>query len=450
MADPLSANARDLEAELAWLAAVLQRRLDTYFGNPPASPALPGDLLPPVLVEGSSAFADLLLASQLDASERLLMALALAPHLKPQLLDVLWSRNETTQRGFSEFGGVQAAQSGCFLPTGETACFLLAGDDLAGRLHAMRRLADSQPLVARELLAPLAFPVGETMMAGPLRPSRSLLAVIHGGDETLPEGGDAFPAQHVTTGLTWPDLVLPENTLRQIEEVRDWLIHGQTLLGAWGLGSRLRPGYTCLFHGPPGTGKTLTACLLGKLCRREVYRIDLSMVVSKYIGETEKNLARVFALAERRGWILFFDEADALFGQRTRVDSAHDRYANQEVSFLLQRIEDFPGVIILSSNFRRNIDEAFMRRFQSVVAFAMPQPAERNRLWREAMPEAAQLDDELDLDALAEQHDVSGGTIMNVVRYAALRSLVRGDAMILAEDIGDGLRRELLKEGRGL
>jgi SpoVK/Ycf46/Vps4 family AAA+-type ATPase len=107
-------------------------------------------------------------------------------------------------------------------------------------------------------------------------------------------------------------------------------------------------------------------------------------------------------------------------------------------------------VIILSSNFRRNIDEAFMRRFQSVVAFAIPQPAERIRLWREAMPKAARLDEELDLDALAEQHDISGGTIMNVVRYAALRSLVRGDACIVAEDVGDGLRRELLKEGRGL
>ncbi|MFZ2368283.1 MAG: ATP-binding protein, partial [Azonexus sp.] len=261
--------------------------------------------------------------------------------------------------------------------------------------------------------------------------------------------GEALPAQRVSTGLDWADLVLPAATLSQLEEVRDWLQHGATLLHDWGMLSRLRPGYTSLFHGPAGTGKTLSACLLGKLCQRDVYRIDLSMVVSKYIGETEKNLARVFDLAERRGWILFFDEADALFGQRTRVDSAHDRYANQEVSYLLQRIEDFAGVVILSSNLRANIDEAFMRRFQSVIAFPMPQAAERLRLWTEALPQPLAPDDEMDFADLAERHEVSGGTIMNVIRYAALRSLVRGDRRLLAEDVGDGLRRELHKEGRG-
>jgi len=271
----------------------------------------------------------------------------------------------------------------------------------------------------------------------------ALFGADHGGE------GETLPAQRVTTGLEWSDLVLPAPTLAQLEEVRDWLTHGDTLLHVWGMHSRLRPGYTCLFHGPPGTGKTLSACLLGKLCAREVYRIDLSMVVSKYIGETEKNLARVFDLAERRGWILFFDEADALFGQRTRVDSAHDRYANQEVSYLLQRIEDFSGVVILSSNLRANIDEAFLRRFQSVIAFPMPKAAERQRLWAEAVPRPLAPDGELDFAALAERHEVSGGTIMNVIRYAALRSLVRGDRRLAADDINDGLRRELLKEGRG-
>jgi hypothetical protein len=451
MAFALNANARDCEAEFAWLAAVLQRRLDNYFGTPPSSPSLPDATLPPpTLKESGSPFADLLIRHELSPTERLILALALAPHFKSQLLDVLWSRNDATQRGFSEFGGIQGGQSGCFLPTGETACFLLAGENLENRLYAMRLLADTQRLVADELIAPLSAPIGDTLMAGLLRPSRRVLATIIGGEEALPEGDEIFPAQRVTTGLEWNELVLPESTLAQIEEVRDWLNHSPTLLGDWGLSKRLRPGYVCLFHGPSGTGKTLTACLLGKLCARDVYRIDLSMVVSKYIGETEKNLARVFALAERRGWILFFDEADALFGQRTRIDSAHDRYANQEVSFLLQRIEDFPGVVILSSNFKRNIDEAFIRRFQSVVAFNMPRAEERLRLWQEALPSAARLDSQLKLHVLAEQHELSGGAIMNVVRYAALQSLVRGDREISAEDLVNGIRRELVKEGRGL
>jgi SpoVK/Ycf46/Vps4 family AAA+-type ATPase len=258
-----------------------------------------------------------------------------------------------------------------------------------------------------------------------------------------------LPAQRVTTGLNWSDLVLPPATLAHLEEVRDWLEHGETLLHTLGMSARVRPGYTCLFHGPPGTGKTLSACLLGKLCDREVHRVDLSMVVSKYIGETEKNLARVFDLAEQRGWILFFDEADALFGQRTRVDSAHDRYANQEVSYLLQRIEDFPGVVILSSNLRGNIDDAFTRRFQSVIAFPMPQAEERYRLWTESVPVLLERDVDLDFVRLAEKHEISGGTIINIIRYAALRSLVRGDRRLAVEDINDGLRRELNKEGRG-
>lgn len=449
MADGLIANAKTLEAELAWFARVLQRRLDAYFADPPASPGLPDAACPPPdLAGGASPYADLLRRHDLAPAQRLVLALALAPHLRPQLLDVLWTRNEATQRGFSEFGGIQAPQSGCFLPTGETAAFLLAGDDLAGRLLAAQLLADEASLARHDLLAPTSPVVGETLLAGSLRASRRLLDLVCRGVDGPARPEPGFPAQRVGTGLDWSDLVLPPATLAQLEEIRDWLQHGRTLLHDWGLGHRLRPGYTSLFHGPSGTGKTLSACLLGKLCRREVYRIDLSLVVSKYIGETEKNLAWVFDQAEQRGWILFFDEADALFGQRTRVESAHDRYANQEVSFLLQRIEDFDGVVILSSNLKGNIDDAFIRRFQSVVAFAMPRAGERLRLWREALPPRAALEPGLDLPRLAERHELSGGTIMNVVRYAALCALVRGDGTLRSDDVEEGVRRELLKEGR--
>ena len=137
------------------------------------------------------------------------------------------------------------------------------------------------------------------------------------------------------------------------------------------------------------------------MCIRDSYKIDLSMVVSKYIGETEKNLARVFDQAENQRWILFFDEADALFGKRTTVSDSHDRYANQEVSFLLQRIEEFNGVVILASNLKGNIDDAFLRRFQSVVNFPLPRAADRLRLWSEAFPPRVTLDPRLDLHRLA-------------------------------------------------
>ncbi len=230
--------------------------------------------------------------------------------------------------------------------------------------------------------------------------------------------------------------------------MRQWLEHGDTLLDDWEMRHKLRPGFTCLFYGPPGTGKTLSACLLGKHCGCDVYVVDLSMIVSKYIGETEKNLGRVFDMAENRRWILFFDEADALFGRRTQVDSAHDRFANQEVSFLLQRIESFNGVVILASNLKSNIDDAFLRRFHSVVYFPMPKPAERRRIWQRAFSPRAVLEPAIDLGRLAEKHDLSGGTIMNVVRYSSLKALSRNDSVIQLHDMEEGIRREFLKEGR--
>jgi SpoVK/Ycf46/Vps4 family AAA+-type ATPase len=222
------------------------------------------------------------------------------------------------------------------------------------------------------------------------------------------------------------------------------------LLHDWDMGAKLRPGFTCLFHGPPGTGKTLSACLLGRHCECDVYKIDLSMIVSKYIGETEKNLSRLFDRAEEKGWILFFDEADALFGRRTRVDSSHDRYANQESSFLLQRIEQYAGIVILASNLKANIDDAFLRRFDSIISFTIPRQDERLRIWRNAFPAKAVLDNSVDLGRVAEKHEISGGTIMNVVRYVSLKALSRGENRIRLDDLEEGIRREQLKEGRAL
>jgi hypothetical protein len=439
--------ASDLDADLAWLACLLQRRLDTYFAATPSQPPLPDAQAPPDLTASDSSYAAFVARHGLEPRERAVMLLALAPLVRPQLLEVLWERNPATQRGYSEFGGVVGPADGHFIPTAETAVFLLAGDALAERLAAIRLLTGHTPLFASEILRALQVPSGELPLVARLQPGLPLLALL--GLDGLTSQGESLPAQRIETGLAWTDLVLPADILAQLEEIRDWLDHSHTLLHEFGLAARLRPGYTCLFHGPSGTGKTLSATLLGKLCGREVHRVDLSIVVSKYIGETEKNLSRVFDLAEQRGWILFFDEADALFGQRTRVDSSHDRYANQEVSYLLQRIEDFPGVVILSSNLRTNIDEAFIRRFQSVIAFPLPGGAERLRLWAEGLPTALAHDPELRLEVLADKYEIAGGTIVNVIRYAVLKSLVRGDGQLLAEDVHAGLRRELIKEGRG-
>lgn len=213
----------------------------------------------------------------------------------------------------------------------------------------------------------------------------------------------------------------------------------------WGLSRILKAGYRSLFYGPPGTGKTLAATLIGKKNNMDVYRVDLSMIVSKYIGETEKNLAKVFDLAENRNWILFFDEADALFGKRTSANTSNDRHANQEVAYLLQRIEDFPGTVILATNLRSNIDEAFSRRFQSVIYFPMPSKELRAELWRKMLPEEWIGENSEELVEVASESELSGGSITNVVRRCAL-NLVETKQRYLDEAVlVNALHKEKLK-----
>lgn len=444
--DALTSNARDLDRELAWCDEVIGRALASYFKGDGASTIdakLPD---PPSL--GESPYAAFVREHALDARERLVLTLALVPHVKPQLIDVLWMKNAAIDRGFSEFGGVQGVAHGGFIPTGETAAFLVARDDLAARFALLRVFDDDNVFARLGVLRLASATSGEPTLSGALTIAPEWLHRFTTGDARRPAFGSEFPARRIDTRASWDDLVLPAATLDQLEEIRHWLVHGRTLLDDWGMRARLRPGYTALFHGAPGTGKTLAACLLGRHCGADVYKIDLGMVTSKYVGETEKNLARVFDMAEHRRWILFFDEADALFGRRTRVDSAHDRYANQEVSYLLQRIEEFDGVVILASNLKGNIDDAFVRRFQSVVHFPMPKPAERRRIWRQAFSDRAVLEPRIDLTRVADRHELSGGTIMNVVRYSSLKALSRNDPTIVLEDLDEGIRREFLKEGR--
>ncbi|MBC7862176.1 MAG: ATP-binding protein, partial [Bacteroidia bacterium] len=189
---------------------------------------------------------------------------------------------------------------------------------------------------------------------------------------------------------------------------------------------------------------------IGKKTGRDVYRIDLSTVVSKYIGETEKNLRKLFDRAERKDWILFFDEADAIFGKRTSVNDAHDRYANQEVSYLLQRIEYHEGLVILATNMKNNIDSAFMRRFQCIVHFPMPKAAERYKLWQKAFPEKIVFDETFDLQKVSNDHELSGAHIVNVVSHCALKTIASGNKPLTGQMLRESIARELAKEGRTL
>ncbi|NUN12904.1 MAG: AAA family ATPase [Myxococcales bacterium] len=442
----INANAHDLEAELAWFAEVLRLRLLSAFGD--SEEELPTPPAPPELHH--SAYSEFVTTHGLSAVERLVLILALVPHVRPRLLDVFWTKNDTLGRGYTEFGGVVGSTHGGFIPTGETAVFIVAEDDLQTRFQVSELICGNHPFAQLGVvyLAPPAS--GEPLLSGALVMEREYVLRFTTGSQPSPRFCADFPARRIETSVTWEDLVLPSVVLEQLDEIQQWLRHGNTLLNSWGMAGKLKPNFTSLFVGPPGTGKTLSASLLGKYCSVDVYKVDLSLVVSKYIGETEKNLSKIFDLAESRRWILFFDEADALFGKRTKVDDSHDRFANQEVSFLLQRIEEFCGVVILASNMKNNIDDAFVRRFHSIISFPIPRPQERQRIWQKAFSDKCQLEEKIDLRKLAERYEVSGGTIMNVVRYASLRTLSRNEIIIRAGDIEEGVRREFLKEGRSL
>ncbi len=325
----------------------------------------------------------------------------------PPALDLFFVKNRDFDRGFTEFGGSRAQHHGGFLPNGETAVFLLAGENLAARIAALA-LFDPDHAFAQAGLLQLDGEIGgEPQLSGALRVSAETLQRLQTGVWHKPDYNAQFPARRIATALAWDDLVLAPEVMDEIEIVRTWLRDGPALMETWGLAKTVKPGYRCLFYGPPGTGKTLTATLLGQDAGVDVYRIDLSMVVSKYIGETEKNLARVFDQAQSRRWVLFFDEADALFGKRSATQSSNDRHANQEVAYLLQRVEDFPGTVILATNLRGNLDEAFSRRFQSMIYFPMPDATQRLRLWRSLIREPERLAADIDLPALAERHELS-------------------------------------------
>ena len=444
----ISANAATLEKELGWFKAVLDQRLAVHSDKSIINiEQITRDNPPPDLQHEDSLYAKVINHYDATFPERFILTLALLPHIKPHLLDVFYTVNQESQRGYTEFGGIKGQNHGGFLPTGETAAFLLAGDNLGARFQLLEIFSDEHFFRKFNILRLTPSCTDEPLLSGMISLSAEYLNYFTRGHYKA-DYAINFPAKRITTAQNWEDLVVDASTMEDIDEINSWIRHGNDLMADSKMNKILKPGFRSLFYGPPGTGKTLTAALIGKENGIDVYRIDLSMVVSKYIGETEKNLAQIFDQAENKNWILFFDEADALFGKRTQTSSAHDRYANQEVSYLLQRIEDFNGITILASNLKANIDEAFSRRIQSMVYFPMPGPEQRLTLWKQSFPDNIKLDEKINMQAIAREHEMAGGAIINVTRYASLMALKRGDGTILNADIITGIRKELAKDGK--
>jgi len=247
----------------------------------------------------------------------------------------------------------------------------------------------------------------------------------------------------------WRDVVLPAAILKHLKRITAAIRHRRKVYEEWGFERRISTGtgLKLLFSGPSGTGKTMTAAVMARDLGLDLYKIDLSRVVSKFIGETEKNLDRIFMAAHCSNAIVFFDEADALFGKRSEVKDAHDRYANVEVAYLLQKLEEHDGVVILATNLNKNIDEAFARRMHYVVRLPLPDATDRERLWRGMFPAQAPLAPDIDFEFIASQFSFTGGEIKNVALDAAFRAATDGGVVTMAH-LTRAIAQQLLKEGR--
>jgi hypothetical protein len=478
--------------EFKYLEELIQFRLGQYFhvNEYILEPRFPR------FHEWESPMGSFLIENKLSQEEAILLLAGLVPHVQPDLFDKAIERKLPDSRQQSStdlpiIGGVRGKNSRFFLPTGETVLFLIAGNDLRKRLDAHKLFGAEHLFAEKKILWLEELPQGEPPMSGRITLSLDYIDTFIYGKPTPPHFSMTFPARRIKENRKWDALIINTDLRRQVHEITNWLKYNDDLMTNWGMGDRVKRGYRALFYGPPGTGKTLTAGLLGNEIERDVYKIDLSMVVSKFIGETEKNLELLFARAEDKGWILFFDEADALFGKRTDVRDAHDKYANQEVSYLLQRIEDFNGLIILATNMKGNIDSAFLRRFNAILKFSLPDANDRLLIWEKSFPTNSLFVKEtvttnglkLEKVSLAntlKNYELTGGSIINVVHYASIKAieasrkddppiyyeeaeanpcssdtaflrktLTPNDTKIIyITDVLEGIKRELSKEGK--
>lgn len=397
---------------------------------------------------GSQDLDDFISENKLSVEEVIFLLLTMIPYINPNFLITVFKESYSQNSDNPFMGGVKGKNHRGILPNAELLLFLLAGEDFQERMEYFNLLDENHLFFKKNIISISNSSAEEPYTSDVIMMTKEYLELFILGKKYKPVLSSKFPAQLLETQLEWSDLVLSNTTSNQIKEIQIWLTYNDKLLKDNSFGKKIKQGYIALFFGPSGTGKTLTATLLGRHTGKDVYRIDLSQVISKYIGETEKNLSLLFDEAKERDWILFFDEADSIFGKRTNVKDAHDKYANQEVSYLLQKIGSHGGLVILASNFKGNIDSAFTRRFNSIIEFEMPKVSERLKIWQKSMPEQLPFENQEILEEVAKKYELNGANIINIVHYAGLQSLSQKENEIKTSTLIRGIKREYKKEGK--
>ncbi len=437
----LAINSSNLEKETEWLNICLWTRLAHLTGNEDWKFKSLEEIPVPELNNEDSAYASFVQENNLNYAERLILILSLIPHIKPQALRPFKIEQ-------NEFMLVDTKLNGFYLPTGETAMFLLSGNELSSRL-VFNHLFEQDHLFYKKNVLDLASPIEDAPdSSGILKISKSYLDLFTANKFRKPKFSQEFPAHLLTTNMEWEDLILNEGTEKKLEEIKAFVQYEQMLRNDFGLNKHLKLGYRVLFYGPSGTGKSLAATLIGKALQKDVYRIDLSSVISKYIGETSKNLNKLFNLAEDKNWILFFDEGDALFAQRTdtskSTSGANAQYANQDVAFLLQRIENYNGLVIVATNFKQNIDEAFKRRFQLLINFTPPKEEAGLKIWQNNLPGKLILDKTIRLEEIVKHYNFTAASIINIIQKLSLIAVQKPEPVISKEEFIKVLDKERL------
>jgi len=425
--DGLEKSARPIYQELNWISDVIESRILDAVNGQTSDPEAP-----PELSEG--VYKELIEQYEFGLPERVVLALSLVEQLRPDLLDFFLQKKPESDQPYRLFGGRINRSTLQFEPSLRTALFLLSGKDLSKFAYYQNVLSESNTLFTQQIVN--LYSVGDYNGYRPnslikLDPAYSRYITL-GRPPRLDSGVD-FPAKLLETTKTFEDLVLKQNALKQLEPALNYIKVQNSLYEDRDISESIKKGFVMLLYGPPGTGKTLTASIIGNESNVPVYQVDSSLVVSKYIGETEKNLEKLFQRLQGKNCILFFDEADALFGKRTEVRDAKDRYANQGVAYLLQRIESFDGLVILASNYEKNFDDAFSRRILTKVHLGRPGVEERKQLWQKGLPKGYSFSSEEYLDALAKHFDFTGANISVVIKMSIEYAFAHGEKELSPE-----------------
>ncbi|MCX2742377.1 ATP-binding protein [Mangrovivirga sp. M17] len=436
--ESLATNISAFSKVESWVKKVMYSRLDEIKNN--SSPKEFKDLSDIPQVPENSSWSQLVEEFDTSIAELFMVSVVFTSQFQPFSLLPLWSNEKLNYWA----GGGKEKDQTTISPTIRTILFLLAGFDSVKRALYLNQLIDSR--LIKEQVLHVNRAETETFENGILRVSDEHYCSLMTGKKPVIQVSADFPATLLTTNKSFSDLVLKENTKEQLNSLINYVKYSNELYEDADFAKKVKRGYVAMLYGPPGTGKTLTASVLGKELDTPVYAVDLSRVVSKYIGETEKNLEKIFDRLESKECILFFDEADALFGKRTEVKDAKDRYANQEVAYLLQRIEKFPGLVLLASNFNQNLDIAFRRRILTSIFISPPGKEERQYLWNQSIPSGFQFEENHGPEYLAETYQLTGANISNIIKLACLEAKSNGSDILSLNILSKYVKAEQAKE----